>query len=194
MITSLALILSSCSPEAMTTTTQPSGATTPTGTQPTTTGATTTPSVTLDKPQYGGQISILTMEIVRAFDEVTGTHPAAHTLKLTNDELFRGDWTKGPAGTNQVDWAVRGVGRLDLVAGNLAESWEIPEQGTIIFHIRQGVHWALNQSSEAIRLVAGREMTAEDVRFSLNEYATNKRAYLNNSVAGVKDAKVHCTG
>ena len=181
-MTSLAIILSSCSPEAMTTTTQPSGATTPTGTQPTATGATTTPSVALDKPQYGGQISILTMEIVRAFDEVTGTHPAAHTLKLTNDELFRGDWTKGPAGTNQVDSAVRGVGRLDLVAGNLAESWGIPEQGTIVFHIRQGVHWALNQSREASRLCAWKRDDGRRCTFRLNEYATNKRAYLNNSV------------
>ena len=49
----------------------------------------------------------------------------------------------------------------------MAESWEIlPEPDTLIFHIRQGVHWALDPDSEASRLVGGREMTAEDVAHS----------------------------
>ena len=186
--TATLLFLVSCgSPQSTTTT--PSTSAPPTTNSPTTGVATTVPT-TSDKPKYGGVITIITGELIASFDEVNGRHPAAHTLKLTNEELFRGDWTKGPAGTGQVDWAVRGIGRMDLVAGVLAESWDIPNQGTIIFHIRHGVRWALNPNSEASRLVNGREMNAEDIAWTLNSYAKNPKAYLNYAVQGVKDATI----
>jgi hypothetical protein len=41
----------------------------------------------------------------------------------------------------------------------LAESWEMPTVGPIDFKVRRGVHWALNPSSEASRLMNGRELT-----------------------------------
>ena len=50
--------------------------------------------------------------------------------------------------------------------GNLAESWETPDPLTYVFHIRQGVRYALNPDSEASRLVNGRELTADDVAFT----------------------------
>ena len=52
------------------------------------------------------------------------------------------------------------------ITGQLAESWETPDPLTYIFHIRQGVHFALDQDSEASRLVNGRELTATDVVYS----------------------------
>jgi peptide/nickel transport system substrate-binding protein len=186
------LLLTSCgTPKATTTTSQPQ-TTAPGTTKPVTTTApaTTAQPAASDKPKYGGTITIITGELISSFDEVNGRHPAAHTLKLTNEELFRGDWTKGPAGTNQVDWAARGIARTDLVSGVLAESWDIPQQGTIIFHIRKGIKWALNQNSEASRLVNGRELTADDIAWTLNSYAKNPKAYLNYAVQGVKDATI----
>ena len=50
--------------------------------------------------------------------------------------------------------------------GQLAESWETPDPLTYIFHIRQGVHYALDPDSEASRLVGGRELTADDVVYT----------------------------
>ena len=188
LATAASVLLASCGAPGASTTTQPTTSL-PT-TRPPATGTATPLPTAADKPKYGGVITIITGELITSFDEVYGRHPAAHTLKLTNEELFRGDWTKGPAGTGQVDWAVRGIGRLDLAAGVLAESWEIPQQGTILFHIRKGVRWALNANSEASRLVAGREMNAEDIVYSLNSYAKNPRAYLNYAVSGVKDATI----
>ena len=48
----------------------------------------------------------------------------------------------------------------------MAESWDTPDPLTYIFHVRQGVHWALDPDSEASRLVNGRELTADDVVYS----------------------------
>jgi peptide/nickel transport system substrate-binding protein len=130
-------------------------------------------------PKYGGEVSIITGESY-GFDEVYTVAANAQTMKLTHQELFMGDWTIGPAGTGQCDWAHRGIRRFDLSTGCLADSWEIPELGTIILHIRQGVHYALDPSNAASRLLNGRELTADDVVYSLNTYITNPRAALSH--------------
>ena len=41
--------------------------------------------------------------------------------------------------------------------------WEKPDGSTLIYHIRKGVRFALDPTSEASRLVGGREFTAADV-------------------------------
>ena len=57
---------------------------------------------------------------------------------------------------------------LSAYTGNLAESWETPDDTTYVFNIRKGVHYALNPDSEASRLVNGRELTAKDVEYSFH--------------------------
>ncbi|MEK7152361.1 MAG: ABC transporter substrate-binding protein, partial [Patescibacteria group bacterium] len=76
-----------------------------------------------------------------------------------------------PAGTNETDWYYGMLGQFGLLKGHLAESFELIKPGTIIFHVRQGVHWALNPKSAASQLVNGREFTADDVVFSLTRHA-----------------------
>ena len=44
---------------------------------------------------------------------------------------------------------------LFAYTGNLAESWETPDDITYVFKIRKGVHYALNLDSEASYCVAG---------------------------------------
>ena len=183
---SLILVLASCSSE---TTTSPAGTTT-------TTKVTTSPPTTVNQttsasraPQYGGTLNIPMAADIILFEEMYGWHPGAALLKLTNEELLTGDWTLGPAGTNEVDWAIRGTDRFTQKAGALAESWEYPEIGTAVYKIRQGVHWALDPNNEASRLVNGRELTAEDIAWTLNTYITFPRAYLY-SQPGLKDATV----
>jgi peptide/nickel transport system substrate-binding protein len=102
----------------------------------------------------------------------------AYSEQLTNEELVQGDWPRGPAGTGEVDWMTGGNARFTYKTGCLAESWEIPQLGTIIFHIRQGVHWALNPKSEASRLVNGREFTADDAVFNIKRAFTEPRSYM----------------
>jgi len=168
------LIIASCETETKTTTT-----TSKQTTQVTTATATKT-TVDTTTPRYGGTISIaLTMD-PQTFDESQGMmHATAFTLLLTNQELMTGNWEIGPAGTGQYDWAIMDLGKIDGKTGCLAESWDIIEPDTMIFHIRQGVKFALNPASEASRLVNGREFTANDAVFSLKQLITQPRSAIS---------------
>ena len=139
LLTVVAMLLMSCKNEP-TTTTEEGGTTSVTGTitqteaPPVTTPTTTTYS---EKPQYGGSIVIGTTSDPIIFDDCFNAtpHSSAYTLNLTNNELLQGDWTKGPAGTNETTFLMGGVNLMRLKAGDLADSWEIPELGKIIFHL-----------------------------------------------------------
>jgi peptide/nickel transport system substrate-binding protein len=196
-----ALVLVACGeetttpPPAETTTPPPAETTTPPPAETTTpppAETTTTPAA--EKPQYGGTgvVSIATDLIY--FDDTIGASVYCYSLRFTNEELLQGDWAKGPAGTGESDWMVGGTNRMDQKAGSLAESWEIPQQGKIIFHIRQGVHWALNPKSEASRLVGGRELTVADVVFSLNRLFTTAGSYFKTGYPTLSQTTVVTTG
>jgi peptide/nickel transport system substrate-binding protein len=60
------------------------------------------------------------------------------------------------------------MGIAGLYRNSLAEEWQIVDEETIRFKMRQGVHFALNPNSEASRLVNGREVTADDMVWSIN--------------------------
>ncbi len=125
-----------------------------------------TPTPGYEVPRYGG---VFIGAFPRASDGldcalVGSTH--SYPLHLTNETLSIGDWTKGPAGTNEFDFTQH-IHLEEYTTGDLAESWEVPDANTVIFHIRKGVHFSLNPESEASRLVNGREMTAQDVAFCI---------------------------
>jgi peptide/nickel transport system substrate-binding protein len=116
------------------------------------------------------------------WDEVYGFFGRViHLNRITQDELWEGDWTKGPAGTNDTDWTVTGLERWDLKAGAVAESWDISKPTEIRWNIRKGIKWGMNPKYEASRLVNNRELTADDVVFSLKQQITNPRAYIYTS-------------
>ncbi|HEV8585264.1 MAG TPA: ABC transporter substrate-binding protein, partial [Methylomirabilota bacterium] len=52
------------------------------------------------------------------------------------------------------------------IEGDLAESWTQPNETTYVFKLRRGVKW------QARPPVNGRELTAEDVRYSLERFMT----------------------
>jgi peptide/nickel transport system substrate-binding protein len=133
--------------------------------------------VSPDTPKYGGTLTKAYGMDVTAFDEVIGFGASpTTTIHLTNEELLTGDWAKGPSGTNETGWEIGSLDRWGCKIGAIAESWDIPEPGTLVFHIRQGVHWALNPEQEASRLVNGRELTVDDVVFSLNQIITSPKS------------------
>jgi peptide/nickel transport system substrate-binding protein len=181
-----ALVLAGCGPAA--TTTPPTSAP-PTTAPPTTAPPTTTPAGA-EKPQYGGTSVVSQPYDILYFDDTVGANVYCWSLRFTNEELLQGDWAKGPAGTGEAEWTLAGSNRMDQKAGAIAESWEIPQQGTIIFHIRKGVHWALNSKSEASRLVGGRELTVADVVFSLNRVFTTKGSYFTVAYPGLAKGAV----
>jgi peptide/nickel transport system substrate-binding protein len=192
-----ALVLAACGEETTTpppaTTTPPPVTTTPPAVTTTPPAVTTTPPAA-EKPQYGGLYQSVSAVDFLYFDDTVGTNVYCYATRYTNDELLQGDWTKGPAGTGEVGWKVGGTNRMDQKTGSLAESWEIPQQGTIIFHIRQGVHFAYNAKSEASRLVGGREMTVADVVFSVKRNFETRGSYLQVSYPALSSAAVVTAG
>jgi len=82
-------------------------------------------------------------------------------ISITNEPLMMGDWARGPAGTKESTWQYGAIGNASLSVGQLAESYEIPDNQTIIFHIRKGVKWWNKPPAN------GRELTAEDVAWNI---------------------------
>jgi peptide/nickel transport system substrate-binding protein len=65
------------------------------------------------------------------------------------------------------------------IEGDLAESWTQPNETTYIFRLRRGVQW------HAKAPVNGRELTSEDVRYTVERFLTlkgNANAYMLRSV------------
>jgi peptide/nickel transport system substrate-binding protein len=67
--------------------------------------------------------------------------------------------------------------------GDLAESWSQPNESTYVFKLRRGVRWHNKPP------VNGRELTAEDVKYSIERFLTvkgNANAYMLRSVDRVE--------
>jgi peptide/nickel transport system substrate-binding protein len=72
--------------------------------------------------------------------------------------------------------------------GDLAESWSQPSETTYVFKLRRGVRWHNKPP------VNGRELTADDVKYSLERFMTvkgNSNAYMLKSVDRVEALDKH---
>ena len=113
-------------------------------------------------PEYGGTLTYPHKLVGETTDPFRSGGSAAHQIGSVNQHLGTGNW-----GINREVYDYRDTYPPDFtITGQLAESWETPDPLTYIFHIRQGVHYALDQNSEASRLVNGRELTADDVVYT----------------------------
>ena len=160
--------------------------------------------VAKDMPKYGGTVTLALSRDVRGWDNIVGpaTTPGA-VFSHTNEPMWMGDWAKGNAGgygTNESDWADN-YDIYDHKAGAMAESWEwtvdeSTNEGTLVYQIRSGVHFVVNSEpwAEASRLVNGREITADDVVYSLTQMVTDPRAYVYKCCPEVRGAQVTKTG
>ncbi|MGB8708045.1 MAG: ABC transporter substrate-binding protein [Dehalococcoidia bacterium] len=132
-----------------------------------------------ETPVYGGVLNLAAVTDPQGFDDAIQAHYLCNTLKLTNEEVWEGDWAKGRAagwGSGECDWFAGGaLNRLEHKAGALAESWETPDKETIILHIRKGIYWQDKPPTN------GRELTADDVVFSLNRQYTLPTAYMKKT-------------
>ena len=113
-------------------------------------------------PEYGGTLTTAYTLIGETADPFVTGHYAGFLIVGVNERLAQGDWGADRAEFDFVSPQVP----PSFFAGVLAESWDTPDPLTYVFHIRQGVHFALDPDSEASRLVGGRELTADDVVFT----------------------------
>ena len=156
ILTSLVLILVSCGPGSSTTTAPQT-----TTVAPVTTSAAPVTSKPADKPKYGGTFTGFITADTGNWDPAQIRDLRGFQISITNEPLMMGDWAKGPAGTNESSWLYGAIGNASLSTGQLAESYEIPDNQHIIFHIRKGIkYWNKPPAN-------GREFTAEDAAWNI---------------------------
>lgn len=110
----------------------------------------------VETPRYGGTITVTTLidyEHTDPWYNWNGTMSASPVL----EKLGIGDWSipKERYGFTS------GFVPVDVITPHLAESWEMPDSTTVIFHIRRGIHWHDKPP------VNGREFDAYDVEMSI---------------------------
>ena len=142
--------------------------TAPTATTPTTSAANWWNS--LGTPQYGGTLNFRMNANPSGFD--------AYYARAAPWDIFQSamggiNWTVSPD-----QWDYKGKWAPDdIKVGDVVDTYEIPDLSTIIYHLHQGIHFALDTGSAASILVGGRELTADDVVFTFNRF---------NGLAGYK--------
>ena len=114
-----------------------------------------------ETPKMGGTV-ISTGGDISPLDPTTAQAIRVGHMQYTSNELIQGDWSKGPAGTGEtaMDWGF--LGDISLLSGELCENWELPDDETIIYNIREGIHYQDRAPAN------GRELTAEDVVWNID--------------------------
>lgn len=152
-------------------------------------------------PQYGGTLNLVLTTDVSSFGLLNTTFQPGQTFARTNETLWEGDWTKGPAGgygSDENDWMMS-TDLFSQKSGNTVQSWKWTvdssnDEGTIVYEVRQGVHFALNPESDASKLVNGREVTADDIVYALKLLTTNNKAYIYNSDPELRNVDITKSG
>ena len=107
-------------------------------------------------PQYGGIANIGTFWEVSNFDPLDAIWQTTAVMGFTHNALIEGDWYVDRSVTDYFfAWDYRLV--TESWKGNLAETWEMPDDLTIIFNLREGLRW---QNKPPLN---GREFVASDV-------------------------------
>jgi peptide/nickel transport system substrate-binding protein len=131
-------------------------------------------------PKYDGTFKRIALGEYGQIDYAAGR--AMFTPFAMGEELLGGDWARGPAGTNENDWSGGFAGFISQLTGKLAESWEMPDDETLLYHIRPGVKWWNKPPAN------GRELTADDIVWNLERIFSSELSYLHNSYSVVNKA------
>lgn len=135
-------------------------------------GAAVTPSLArAQAPKRGGTLSLRLWDPPHFDHMLTISYKTNVALSFTHSRLVK--HRAGP-GVTPGSFALE---------GDLAESWTQPNENTYVFKLRRGVRWHNKPP------VNGRELTADDVKYSLERFMTvkgNSNAYMLKSVDKVE--------
>ena len=110
-------------------------------------------------PEYGGIITFARRGDPPHCDSFFSHAPGVVTSGVA-EKLVHGNW-----GIDRDERDFRtGFNPPSAMIGQLAESWEQPNDTTYIFNIRQGVHWHDKPPMN------GRELTAKDIEYNYQRY------------------------
>ncbi len=108
-------------------------------------------------PEYGGTLTYPDLSKAETTDPFITGHPATRFIGSVNEKLAWGDWS---IDRDLWDFTTNFSYPTVATTGSLAESWEQPDDTTIVVHIRPGVHWHDKPPMN------GRELTADDVVYT----------------------------
>jgi len=135
-----------------------------------------------EEPKRGGTLTLVAeLSPTGGFDPVYSL--SYWHLGPVTIPLMSGDFYSGPAGQKKVSWRYAVQEQPQFMTKGLAESWDIPNPSTIIFHLRKGIRWHDKPP------VNGREVTAEDLKWSferLTQTKTSGLALIEKMQAGGK--------
>jgi peptide/nickel transport system substrate-binding protein len=117
--------------------------------------------VSPETPKVGGTLVAIGADLT-PIDPTTAQAIRVGHMQYTSSELMQGEWTKGPQGTGETAWDWGFLGDITLEAGELCESWELPDDETIIYNLRRGIYYQDRAPAN------GRELTAEDVVWNID--------------------------
>ena len=129
-----------------------------------------------EKPRYGGSITMNREILLVSFSNWDpkgggGPHELAN-VQITNQRLSQLDWARGASGTNDYPNFTAGAPPL-YATGLLAESWTYPNDTSMVFKMREGVHfWEkedVAQANPGLEADYGRELTAHDAAWSYKQ-------------------------
>ena len=124
----------------------------------------------VEKPRYGGFLIETWGLVPVGFDPAFSSTYSCSTTPMTNEGLVAGDWTKGPSGTGELSYMYNYTPPTEYQVGLLAESWELPDANTLVYHIRKGVRWHDKPPMN------GREVVADDIVFGIEYLWTSPPA------------------
>jgi peptide/nickel transport system substrate-binding protein len=160
-LVSAVLLLASCGPSSSTTTSATTAATTAPKTTTVAPQPTTTTPAAAQKPKYGGVLTTFVTTDTSNWDPAQMRDLMGFQISITNEPLMMGDWARGPSGSKESSWQYGAIGNASLCTGQLAESYELPNNETLIFKIRKGIKW------RNVPPANGREFTADDVAWNI---------------------------
>ena len=114
-------------------------------------------------PEYGGTITYVKSIIPPSIDPYF-LSSAGIVISGVNEKLAIPNWGIDRAEYNFVGTILP----LFATKGQLAESWETPDDTTIVLNIRKGVHWHDKAPMN------GRELTAQDIEYNFHRLLGNK--------------------
>ena len=132
-----------------------------------------------EEPIYGGTLNIAWArpDLLARWDPTAGSH---ETLAIIYEHLLYHDWYK-----SMKEWGSEmAYGPASVRTGWLAESWEVVDPYTFSFRLREGVRW------HNVPPANGRELVAEDVKFSCEWYASSPRAPVSMDWASIESITV----
>jgi peptide/nickel transport system substrate-binding protein len=127
-------------------------------------------------PKRGGEFRFRGYTPPHFDPHLTASYTTMINLSFTHSRLLK----------HKVGLSVK-PGTFEL-EGDLAESWQQPNETTYVFRLRKGVRWHRKPP------LGGRELTAEDVRYTIDRFTTisgNANRHMLSALAKVEAVDTH---